>query len=212
MKPQKDTLVIIQPLGKKPENPCWGIIEYEMVTPNSREFRVRISPKENITVFAGQVVPIMHTDGSVKDPHKFVRKNADKLLIDILRKIFVKRETEALLSLIQNNTLVIVLPGEQKSEKACFGVVIRKMPSQQYEVVIRIGYGGLRRRAIFVEPSRLIPVIQTDGSTLNPVKAVRRNWHKIIIHIILRLHTTNGAISLQRLLSSISTIEKDLLF
>ncbi len=212
MKPEKNTLVIVQPLEENPKSPCWGIIEDEIVTINSRQFRIRISPKETITVFAGQAIPIMLTNGSVKDPKKFVKKIADQLLIDILRKLFVQKETEELLRLIQNNTLVIVMPRNETPEKVCFGVVIRKMPSKQYEVVIGTSLKGLRKKAIFVEPDQLIPVIQTDGSTLSPAKAVRQNWHKIIMHIILRLHTTDGATALQRLVFSLSTIEKDLLF
>ena len=212
MKPEKNTLVIVQPLEGNPEKPCWGFIQDEIVTPRTRKFIIRISPKETIIVYAGQAIPIMPTDVSAKDPNRFARKIADQLLIDILRKLFVQRETKELIKLIQDNTLVIVLPRYKIHKKACFGVVIGKILGEKYKVVIGTSFKGFRKETISVEADQLIPVIQTDGSTLNPARVVRRNWHKIIMHIILRLHTTNGASALQRLLSSLSIIEKDLLF
>lgn len=207
MEVRENTLVIVTSRKGNPPEPCWGLVAKRFESGN---FNVRIGKKEIIIVFPDQIIPIIHTNGFVKDPNRAVKRLGEQIIIGVILKLFVQKETEELVDLIRKGTLVIVLSPENKPP--CWGIVSQKMPSGKYDVITKPGFGfgklgRVGRKKVFAEPGQLIPVIQTDGSTLNPRTVLRRNVAKILMLIIVKLSATEGMKSVKRLFSALSQVE-----
>jgi hypothetical protein len=204
MKVEENTLVIVTAYGDNPLTPQWGIALRKTA---SDLWEVIIPPKKKTLVFPGQLIPVIHTDGSFRKPESAVQKLIGQILIGVILKLSVKKEAEALLRLIKKDTLVIVLPEGGTPPEICWGVVVKKMPSGNYDVAIGTRLAGLKTERIFAKPGQLLPVVSTDGSTKSPQRALRKNWSEILMHILLRFYTKEGNEALLRLVAAMSRIE-----
>lgn len=78
---------------------------------------------------------------------------------------------------IGKGALVIVLEGDRKPPRHCWGLVLKKFPSGNYEVQI----GENRKDNIIVSPDQLVFVMDTKGNFKNPEEAVRAYLDEIIL-------------------------------
>ncbi len=200
MEIREGTLVVVLPHKSTVPKPCWGLVEERFS--ESGFLRVGTGKKQEEFIMAppGRLIFVLQTDGSVKTPEAALKKHRYDILIWLICKLRERKEEEKLPEEIKPNTLVIVLSKGGKPPKSCWGLVARKMQNS-YDVKVGI------RKKILVPPDQLIPVIETNGSAMGPMRALRQNIDSILIHIIFQLYIQRMESGLHQLLSAMASMD-----
>ncbi len=205
-KARKNSLVLVRE-RHDPDAFFYGLID-EVMSPEEKGYWVIDQSGERRLVLPDQITPIIDTDGSFKKPLKAVNKLYPEIISRLIRTFTVQKEVSVLSRLIKQGSLVIVLPGE-KVKEAQWGIVLGKMINS-FEVNIGRSFMG-RPKKMLVPPGQLIPVINADLETKNPIKALRKKWAEILMYLILRFYTQKGSQATRRLLAALSNIDKDMM-
>lgn len=208
VKPTENSLVLVRKdKPAKPDEFFFALID-EVMSPREKGYWVIDQEGERRLALPEQIIPIIHTDGSFKNPRKAVDKLYPEIISMLVRTFYVEKSTSTLFRLIKKGSLVIVLPGG-KVEEPQWGIVLEKKINS-FEV--SIGRSFVRRpQKILVSPEQLIPVINTSLETKNPLKALRKRWADILMYLILRFYTQRGSQATRKLLAALSSIDENII-
>ena len=202
IKPREGTLVLVKPSKGPPKDVYFGLVD--RVFDGENGFMVKDDFGEVAPVFPQQIISVAQTDKDKKrpkTPREAVRKHYDQILINIICAIY---SGEAVAEALHRGSLVIVLPGGKSfMPSAQWGLVVKKV-MHGYEVIV--GRKWFRGQTKIIEPAQMIPVVKTDLSEKNPVKALRKHWDSVLMHIILKFYAQEGASTVQRLLMGLSSL------
>ncbi len=203
---KKDSLVLVRS-RKNPENFFYALIE-KVLQPEAKGCWAIDHKGERHLALPDQVIPIVATDGSFKDPDRAVKKLYPEIISMLVRTFSVQKEADTLFQLIRGGSLVVVLPDDNITEPQ-WGIVLGKIV-HSFEINISRSFMRTPQK-ILVPPEKLIPVINTDLETKNPLKALRKNWGRILMYLILRFYTQKGSQATRRLLAALSSLDEDML-
>lgn len=199
MEIREGTLVVTLPYKGILPKPCWGLVEQEFEGSGFLQVRTGKKEEEVVIVPPGRLIFVLQTDGSVKTPEAALKEHRYDILIWVICKLREQKEEEELPEDVKPNTLVIVLAKGEKPPRSCWGLVVKKLQTS-YDV--RIG----RIKKILVPPDQLIPVIETSGSIVGPMGALRQNIDNILMHIIFQLYIQRMEHGLHQLFSAMANM------
>ncbi len=208
IRPAKNSLVLVRKDDPaKPDEFFFALVD-EVMSPREKGYWVINQEGDRRLALPEQVIPIINTDGSFKNPRKAVEKLYPEIISMLVRTFYVQKATDTLFRLIKEGSLVIVLPGGKITE-AQWGIVLGKKINS---CEVSIGRSFVRRpRKILITPEQLIPVINTNLETKNPLKALRKKWGEILMYLILRFYTQRGSQATRKLLAALSSIDKNMI-
>lgn len=213
---KKNTLVIIMPRGKPPNPPhaCWAMVIQRF---DSGNCQVLIGPEPHNEIFAfpDQIIPVLQTDGSFKNPQRIFPEHEPEIVLHLLMAFLTQQGVVPATGVgpaalpepvsvipIQENTLVIVLEKASNPPETCWGLVLGQLIGGNYEV--QIGrFRLLKSSRIVVQPGQLIPVYLTDGTFKSPRHAVRTLRAQLFLHLFLMFQSGAAADFLRQLGSAL---------
>lgn len=94
----KNLLVVVAPKQGKPPQACWGLIKQKTTGGN---YDVRVGFKKSLFAAPDQIIPVIETDGSFRGPHAAVRKELDKIILQLLLQLRIYDKRHSLSFLIK---------------------------------------------------------------------------------------------------------------
>ena len=175
---KENTLVIVI----NPPDFGFGIIE--SCAPNDFNFIIRGKGEHQIIAKPRpSFIPILQLEKKYRNVGEAIQSNLHAILGKLAILSSDRKHKEYFYDQIKENTLVAIIGSENHNIMAPInlGIVLSKSPEGECHVQI-----GLIRK-IQIKQSLLLPIIQTDGRTKNPNKAVRIYTADILLKFFLQI-------------------------
>ncbi len=85
-------LVITLPKDKKPSKPCWGLIKRKC---SNKKYDVRTGFRKSIYVFPNQLIPVIQTNGSIRDPAAVAKKNMSRIMLKLVLLVLLSKNVRS---------------------------------------------------------------------------------------------------------------------
>ncbi len=94
----RNMLVVVSPKQGKPAKTCWGLIKRKGI---GEKYDVRIGFKRSVFASRDQITSVIETDGSIRGPLAAVKKELEKIILQLILRLHINNEKYSLKFLIQ---------------------------------------------------------------------------------------------------------------